>query len=534
MKFTILNIKTLNTMKQYRLFLILFISALLMNSCQHSKEQLMIIPEDAVLVFSLDGKSLYNKGKLGEIAALDMYKDFLDMMEDENDDMAKLFDQAIKDYKLTGIDFESDMNFFLVQESRNEQYMGLSMALRNNKKFKGFMEEFFDEMNVEYKLEDENEYEFFEFEDEESMLIATDGDYCLFLSTMNYGNVDDLADYLADLMSNKKAKSVIRHKEFREFYSNRKDINVWLATEDLQDFGYKPYGRMFNMFDLDDHFFSLFIEFNDDNILATFNADLNEDMMELFDEFDVWKDGVDKELLAYLPQKSFMSGSMAIKPDQLKEAIEDQLEMYGISFGDDIKYDMTLEELIDCFDGDVLFSLNDFVEYENDVFPLVSVCVKLKDNEIFDFIVKDMGEIAIDRGDYYEVTEDDIPYYFGLFDNIVVGTSDLNIIKDAREGGMKDNLSNSINKDLFTKNPMAFYFNTDMDNYPKHAVAFIEDEMNEENYLMLKELSKVITSIQFRVMEDNKSEFEFSVKEGKDNSFYALIDAMNEIYLRFN
>lgn len=342
--------------------ILLGILTLFLSSCSNDSGNLALIPKDTGVISVIDIKAMVKKGKLEEISELNLYKTFKKELKNENKKLTKMIGSIMEDPKMTGIDFKSDAFIFYLNQGENAKYFSISIGLKNEGKFLKFIEEVMDKMEMDYSIESKNSFQYTIIGNE--VAIGWDKGKAIILTAENLQSKERMDSELETLFNLKSSEQITSNKAFTDFYKNKKDLSVWVSSNSFLDNFIASQIIQEVDYDLSDNYFSLFLNFGDDNISFSTEFTPNEEIKKLMDEYDITNKSFNKELLNYFPEQSYAAMSMSMDPmaysnlmkenkdyGQLKETF---LSLTGIEPND----------VFESFKGSALFSLFGFENTE--------------------------------------------------------------------------------------------------------------------------------------------------------------------------
>ena len=341
---------------------LLAISILLLSSCSNSPENLKTIPNETNIVSVIDIYSIIKKGGLYKLSKLKFFKDFKKEIRNENRKVSKIIDNVIEDPTISGIDFKTDVFAYYINEAQDEKYMCISAEIKNEKNFAKFIDDVLDKLDVEFDIEDENEYKYTIVENE--LAIGWDKDKVVLLRATNRKSRKNLDLEIEILMSLEEKNQITENNEFNKFYNNKKDISVWLSTNLFEgDRDFKEMEREID-FDITNNYISSYLNFEDANISLLTHVSPNSEIQKLMDKNDVWNNEFNSELLDFLPQKSYAVASLSLNPMQYFNIFEQEDSFEKIQSEFEKETELDLKELFEGIKGNVAYSLFGFENIE--------------------------------------------------------------------------------------------------------------------------------------------------------------------------
>lgn len=548
-----------------RLIIPLFVIGIL-SSCTQKPSQLAKIPGNAGLVFAMDGKSMHHKGKFDQVKDLNMYTLIEKEIKLENPKFSEMFQRIIDDSKTTGIDMKSDMFFFVVQENDDKEYFGMVFKMIDESKFKDFMKGFMESVQEECVIQEKEGYKF--ISPESDAYFAWDGKTLIVLGTEDFSTRKYLGDYVDDIFTMKPDESINSNKDFKNFYKNRADLDFWFSYNMMLEMG--PAKEMQGMFILD--FEGIYLHahttFEKDEILVKGKMSPKELVQEKFGEYDFIKDNVDSKILDYLPEQSYMAFSMALVPSEYFKFLQSFVPMLGMLKGVESELGFSFDDLLESFDGDFAFSMNELelvevedkyaiyeeiksyaeeatrgeqvIEMETTLIPQFIFVGSINSEEtlqkLFGFIGDNAPKNEFKKeGDIYIFDADDINIYVGWNEEVIVMTDNLELCQSSLNKELENTMKGSDLGNKITGNSSFFFADLDMNNYPEDVREWIEEEMDTEDFMIFEDVMGKFRNIMMKSSGDNY-EFEMKVRtiEDRENSLYTIIKMIDELVPMMN
>jgi len=343
--------------------ILLGISALFLSSCSSSPENLKVIPGGTNAVCVIDVYSIIKKGKLTEISELKFFKTFKKEIRSENKKVSKIIDNIIEDPTLSGIDFQTDVFVYYINEGQDEKYVCLSAEIKSEEKFAEFIENVLDKSDVEFDIEKEKNYSYTIVGGK--VAIGWDRDKVILLTAENYKSRENLDLEIETLFELKEKDQITAKEEFNKFYSNKKDISVWLSTNLFEDnYAFKKIEKEID-FDITDNYISSYLNFDNDNISLKTQFSPNNEIQKMMDENNVWDNKFNSKLLSFFPKQNFATASISVNPISYYNILEQEDNFEKIQSEFEKGTGIDLKDLFEEIKGSVVYSLFGFenVEY---------------------------------------------------------------------------------------------------------------------------------------------------------------------------
>lgn len=570
-------------MKNYFNYIKLLALALIvgiMSSCTKKADELERIPKEARIVLAMDAGSLHDKGNFEEVTDLKMYKFLEKEMKSESSDMADMFEDAINDYKVTGLNARGEMFWFMVNENSDEEYFGFVFDMLDQDDFEKYIKDFFKEIGEEVTIEEKENYRYWSPDDD--AWFGWNGTSLVLLGTEDYSSRKQLGDHLDDIFEMGKDKSILEVKDFNNFYNARKDVSFWMSYALLSDMGMDDVpgmgnmGGMGNMMDLDfdDLYLHAYLNFEKDMIVMEGKMSPKEVVDEQFDEYKFFRNGVDDKVLSYLPEKAYMAAGFAMVPTEYYKWIKSIFPIAAMESGVKEEMGFGITEAVEAIGGDFVFSISGFdmkeVEYtewnqewnpekfsnynyktgkyeytggydyvevqgtKEVLLPDMAMVASINNSEIFDkfaeLLEKSMGEDDYEKfGDIYKIEADNMNIFFSWNDEVMMIATDLELIEDALDKELDKTLAGTdIGKSL-TSNASYFYFDLNMEDYPGEVENYIKEEMGGDEFYVF---SNIMETFNMMSMASDVNNYSFTMKvktkDTGENSLYTLIKLIDD------
>ena len=342
--------------------ILLGISALFLSSCSSSPENLKVIPEGTNVVSVIDVYSIIKKGKLTEISDLKFFKTFKKEIRSENKKVSKIIDNIIEDPTLSGIDFQTDVFVYYINEAQDEKFVCLSAEIKSEEKFAEFIENVLDKSDVEFDIEKEKNYSYTILGSK--VAIGWDSDKVILLKADNYKSRNSLEIEIEILFELKEEDQITAKEEFNKFYSNKKDISVWLSTNIFEEnYYFKKIEKEID-FDITDNYISAYLNFDDDNISLKTQFLPNSEIQKMMDENNVWDNKFNSKLLSLFPKQNFATASISVNPISYYNILEQIDNFKEIQYVFKKETEIDLKDLFEEIKGNAIYSLFGFENVE--------------------------------------------------------------------------------------------------------------------------------------------------------------------------
>ena len=357
----------------------LAVATVLLAACSSGPDVAAYIPKDAIFVADIDLGKVMNEVDVKNIDNISFVKLGRQELRSENPEMAELLDKILKDPTTTGLDLRKDITLFMSQSSGAV----VMAAMHKPSKFEAFLKD----------VAEEGDELSFEKKDGFSIARTDFGDIVYNKEVAIIGTT--YGTDVSPMLTLKKDESMKSNKSFSQYWNNRSELSFWL-----------DYGNMMNL--LEQFAGSDLMEesgmpkdYWEDMKKATFcfntffdKGAIRSEMTLLgFDskKYSEFYAKFNKDLLKYMPEKSYLFFSMAMNSEKLAEMYSNS-KFYEIDFNEPVVADKSLKDIVKALGGSMAFSLFDFVENEETtIMPLMAIVADVKDASTFRTIVEDAG-----------------------------------------------------------------------------------------------------------------------------------------------
>lgn len=530
-------------------FVIVALIAFVLASCSKKSAIVNSIPKDAGIVLTFDMKSILQKGKFDKFDQTNMYNQIMSTLKSEDGKLDKKVEEIFKNPLNSGINLMGDMFFFMKTEGAEEQTMGFVWEMSNKSKLEDNIKLIMELDDEEYSIEKESGVNYIKFKSDLKgvPMIGWDDSKFMFYTSRKAEKDGDKLKAFVSLMTQNKENSIISNSRFSKFLANKKDISMWLSSENIMSSIPKGIAGMplymKSVTELGKGAYTeIHLSFRKGEILAEAFSTQGEKVKKAIDEYKLAGDKISKKVLGYIPKKSRGLMSFKINPEGLYNFLSEEMNMKSmfeqLSAQSKQFTGKSVKEVLKTLGGDFVLSLSE-VKLKAPEDPSVSAAVSLSPEITFVTSVKDATfvkeqlkqipkEIVQDKDGYYAVNYNmGESAYFFIDDNIILATNSEDIVKKAKEGGFgSSGILSSEMADKLSSSLSYMYLDLDIDNYPKELKE-ITNQYMRENEKMQKLLS-TYKSIYITGKSLNETEAKLVFKDDSENSLYNIIMAIDE------
>ena len=510
-----------------KLSFLLLVAAIILSSCTKSDKVFDTIPETAMVVVSIHPGNLIEKGKLQEI-------ELIKEEAAENEISRKI----LEDPDNSGIDTDAYSAFFVF--NYDEQFGCAVMPLKSKTSFEDFLAEVENENDMEPVIGNIGAFDTKTIDD---FMILYDNSIVMILFPLDDLGNEDLTEVAKSIIELDKENILKTDRDFNNFLSKQKDINVWFSTNNIDGIpGMGFMGEAMGMVGgVKNNYGHAFADFQNGSMTFSTNLRFNQTLQETIDKYNFLDENAIKDILKYLPSENLLFvGNTNVDP----EKIFDLLKFVNNDFDnaiDDMTQQLGLEDedLKKIFSGEVAFSLNGInsplLETENfsinsDLIPSLVFSARINHKSSFEkflSLASEKAELKEKEG-YYEVINKGIPVYMVVVQSDLILSNNETIIEDIEKNGLAvDNVTKSIHADNLSNNPICFYLNLDESTYTEEMYELFSKKMGEEIEMGMKTFGESLKSM---TVSANIEEWEFKIelKDDSVNSLYSLLNQARE------
>jgi hypothetical protein len=515
-------------MNQKIIFPAILCLTLIFSSCNRSEREIYkLVPDNASVVATFSPGKLMKKADVTDL-------EFMKEATEDNEFNKFLFENP----GISGIDVNAYSCVFLF--GTEQKYLGVIMPIKSKKVF----EKFLDKMGKEYKSEFIIETtEKFSYSIYGSSVLAWNKSLLIHLTQIKGFDGSPVDGKLNELFSLEDEKCILSEKDFKSFLSEKKDLNIWLTSNQISSLTESNMG-IFNMFGaINNNYAHLFLEFQDGAVVLSSNLMLNPDFKKNFDKFNIIDLDAEKEILKMIPAEDLiLAGNFRLNPDKILDILN-LINSGDTKFLEDIQKETgkTSENILKSIQGSFAFSINGVTPIESDQnnpdtaclthenIPVIVVAMQLNNDEIFNDLLNAVNqkEPIIEKNGYYVIRAENVPFYMGVKNNVILLTNVEKHISDILSSGkVEDNLfSRDISGEMIN-NPICLYLNLDRDSYSDKVKNYLDEEMNKN---FAKGMRSFGASLKSLTLTGNieKTELRIELKDKSVNSLHAILKSMD-------
>ena len=452
-------------------FLLMVIAAVAISSCSKGDypKNLTIIPKESSLVASFDIEKLAKKADIKELKKSATFTSLSKEILPNQPTFKAILDDPSK----SGVAFKQVFVFLL-----NKNNVGITFALNDASAFEKMVQEVAKGENQKITIQSAGDYKYVVLSStddgiikevdtlvtiNQNKILIWDKDKALFLSNTP-------KDAALKLFGTAKDASIVTDKDFKDFYSDKKEIALWMKNEaiygSLSELSQNPIMKAQGDL-MKDTYSHYNIEFNEGEVAMTTQVTPLKAAKKIAEQYTKAKP--DNAMLKYFPGKSFMLGKWAVNvPEIVKLFTKDK----------QVAAQLTPEnqKIINSLEGDFVFSLIDFADAGMPM-PQAAIAATVKDKTIYDLLVNQAfgSSTKRDCGGYMAVSIQVYTVFIAQKGNILMVANKEDVVKSFVAGKPLDNNLTKSSLKGVEDTPGYFYLNLDIDTYPSSLIGLLDN-----------------------------------------------------------
>jgi hypothetical protein len=489
----------------------------MLTSCKTDSsitEQLSLIPGDATIVFEINGNEIFAKSGLN---TPDDYK-FINILKLANADIYSFFESLLKNSKEAGISAQKILGYMSKLPD-----VTLSILVTDRTAFENWLKK----ANLPEPSQ-EGEFSYISIDGDAN--IAWNDNLMVISGTSTREGITEHFKPKADGL-------LAKNTDFKRFVSKNADIRLWFrnsALKNLLFFGLNnpddesinnPFLGLELYANLSTH---SYLSFENGKIVGKSSLYPPEEIEKLKEKLPVFKSNFNTEILKNIPERSYFAFNMSIDFKEYVKIIRQNIES-GYMYIPELK--RKGKELIEFFDspelkivleslgGDLFVNIHGFNKSMFS-YPMTSASFTVNSETAFNDILKLIPKNLYSKQDgYYSMF---IPIYFAYKDDIVLVTTDLDVIKTFT-GAQKA-------KDTFVDNPisklmtnkMVLYFDLNFSDYPENIKMLLQNFMGDK-YKLFTSAIEIYDHLYLSSDTQYNTEFNLQLKNKNVNALKQIL-----------
>ncbi|MFN8298962.1 MAG: DUF4836 family protein [Chitinophagales bacterium] len=537
-----------------------------------TEKHLQLIPKNAMVVGSIDYKSLMDKSDAGKLKDLEWFKAYQktkdDAFKSEKDkNLKEVFDNPLS----CGVNIMSDL-FYYAAPFEESTIGALVFDINSESKFEATVKK----LSPNSKIEGGKGFKAIYQGSSTALGWNSTGGIFVFIKNRNYDyeGVDSTAiHFLAASFARTKEESILSNKYFQEYNKGKKDLSLFLNFGEIANFSTKmsddPMTAMLTG-SLSGQFKDMYswmnLDFQDNRVLLT--TQVRSDNPDFEKLAMLKKDGISDLHAKCITNKDvYALMAVAVDPAKLFEyyekvpTIKDGISTAAVLIG------MNSEELKKLFGGEFSIALVDFKapaaepvseatgkksseESESDEYADLDEYYEAPRNPLDDYPMpvftcnftsnnKDGLKKLIEK----YMPKGEAPYYsFPVSSKLtlymVENKDGFTVMNDqtlaetiAKSGQLADLPANV--KDLVKGKASAVYMDMNVEHYPLALRTSMANSMGEANYKAFNDYMKLFKDVTGSGTQTS-SELALNLNDGKGNSLYRILAQIDIVYKALN
>ncbi|HAS46110.1 MAG TPA: hypothetical protein DCS93_36855 [Microscillaceae bacterium] len=330
------------------------------------------IPKEALAVFSIDLKQLYQKGNLKSLKNSAGFKKWKANLMEENDQMNDLILENLNDPTLSGLNLQKKV--FVYTYSGGGVFSsntGVVAAMQNARNFEKMLKLSNKDIEIKknekgYQYVELGKYEAVGWNDQVMMYIKSEG---------GFGRRKGLSarSYLYSFFNLDPENSLVTNQNFSKFLTKNNDLSVWYSlqaakkdmTAALNMYRYSSRDQQIldEILNFQNSYIQYTLNFEKGRLLFNTQYELNKNLKKFYKE--TYGQNLSKELLSRIPHKQllgFMGFSWNFKGlfnwikrvEGVEQAFEKQAKEMGLS----------ADDLLKTLQGEIVLAMTGFEKFE--------------------------------------------------------------------------------------------------------------------------------------------------------------------------
>lgn len=346
-----------------KLLVAVLLAAVVFSSCSKQPESLKAIPKDAIMVTSIDLKSLAIKGKLFELGELEMVQTLKEEAKSGGGEVSDMMQQFSENPGKVGLSFTKPIFIFAAAENVESPYIAVAAEMSSASDFEEFSKAMIKEAMGNVEVEEQSGYKRILMGDE--AVVAWDDSKMVMAFTPEYRGREGLVPYVESIMTQDESNSILASADFKSFYGDKKDISLWMSTDFLSELG-NEYDQIIAQtgMDIKGSYWHMHTDFRDDEIKMISKVVPNDEVKDMMDKMSSSRGSFDKASLSYFPEKNHAFFKTYIGLTAYSDMIKNNPQFGSMAGAFEQQMGMTVEEALESISGDIMVSLIEFEQEE--------------------------------------------------------------------------------------------------------------------------------------------------------------------------
>ena len=500
-------------MKRLPLWIIVA-SGIILSSCAKKMPDFVnSIPDDVVGVATLHPMKLHTKGNVNSLESM------------KNKVKDEIWGQIIEDPLSTGLAMNEYFYMFVRMEV-GTPVIGMVGGMKDAVKFVSTLSRIEEDFSAQIMEAEGYSY----MQPDEAGIIAWNDEQLIVLGAPDGDELG--AEYwrsTLDVMFNPiKEESVTSLVDFRDFTGKMKDLNLWMASNELMevleeisdnteaDIPQLPVTLMNN-------YARVFVDFADGEMHITGETHFSEEVEKNIEEVLVMKPSLNSDMLKLTPGGNLLvalAGSMDM--EKLRETVGKFAPSRIDSVGNRLEAatGIPAEELVIAFTGDFTIAIN-ALEQETMIPLELFVGLGVNSDAIQDKLMESVQNMAPveEEGDFFIINIQGNEIYSGIIGDLWVITNARGYKEAATGSGLDRSLVDSRFND-FADGSMGMYMNLDLESYPSIVKGLLEQNPERNEWV-----TRITEPFDYMGVSASNYENQILLKTNRpsENSLYTLL-----------
>jgi len=211
--------------KSIQLISVAIMLLFIVSSCEKQPAHMNVIPGDAFGVMLINPGDFDREKAAEQIQSNEDYKETMKELQEENEEMAKILEDFIKDPSSIGVNTESEMYLFVAPLDKN-MIVGMVMEMKKPSQFEEVLKKIAKEMEMPVEIEDADGFQKIAFPNGNGIVIW-DSKTILVIGSDSEIDAEKEAK---KLLNQKASESISQNKDYMDFYANRLGLNFWMTS----------------------------------------------------------------------------------------------------------------------------------------------------------------------------------------------------------------------------------------------------------------------------------------------------------------
>ena len=525
-----------------------------LSACNHIPDHARYIPKDAVVVGSIDFKSLSKKVAWNVITGSKLFKEMQARIPEKNTQ------DALNGIEKAGLDFANTFYVYVKTDNRfkgGNRITGLA-PLSDAAAWEAFVKKVFPQVEVKQNGDIK------EASLGRDMYVGWNKNLLIVINVMpatpDYANMAmggsgaaaekpalDMTTISAEMgnaFNVTKENSIVGNKRFTILETEGHDITFWVNYEQLMN---QVSGSMAEKMSMNlaqalwkDAAFAAGFDFKTGKITGDMHYYMSDEMKDIGVELGAAN--ADKDMIDRLPSANMdMMAAMHLSPKGIK-AILEKMNLLGIANLGLSAQGTNVESVLDAFTGDMAFVMNDFSLHNENVTDnfmgqtvvrqnqkpslTMTYVMKINKKENFQKLVKmgkDLGLQSMGNGFVIPIDDKDSVYIM-INDQYAIASNKYANANGFLQGSFKSQKMTEPASSTIPGHPWAFYF--DIQQFCKNIDAGISHSAHDS--LMINESKKLLNNVSLTGGAFKNSAFEYHIDinfmNTEENSIIELMD----------